>query len=141
MARQQLPQGVLLTAGAGYVGGQTFVAVREAGFEPVVQANFTNGRPEVLLRVQQITGRAPLLERGDVLSTPFVEAVLRPYRPPPWITPRLWRFGKQANPCPGDGVKSTINLPGRAVLAERQPRGYAGGGVGKADHLRRHLAN
>src|SRR5215218_6168881 len=72
---------VLLTGGAGYIGSHTFVALHEAGFEPVILDNFANSHPVVLDRLERITGREPELERGDVLDTSFVAAVLRRRRP------------------------------------------------------------
>lgn len=81
MAQQQSVPKVLLTGGAGYIGSHTFVALRAAGFEPVILDNFANSQPAVLDRLARITGSQPLLERGDVLDTAFVEAVLRRHLP------------------------------------------------------------
>jgi UDP-glucose 4-epimerase len=75
------PSRILLTGGAGYIGSHTFIALLEAGFEPIIIDNFVNSHPAVLDRLQRITGRAPLLERGDVMDTPWVEAVLRRHHP------------------------------------------------------------
>ena len=72
---------ILLTGGAGYIGSHTFVALRAAGFEPVILDNFANSHPAVLERLERITGQPVLLERGDVLDTPWVEAVLRRHQP------------------------------------------------------------
>lgn len=72
---------ILLTGGAGYIGSHTFIALREAGFEPVVLDNFSNSHPAVLERLERITGEPVKLERGDVLDTPWVEDVLRRHRP------------------------------------------------------------
>ncbi len=72
---------ILLTGGAGYIGSHTAVALVEAGFEPVILDNFANSHPVVLERLQQITGRALPLERGDVLDTPWLLDVLRRHRP------------------------------------------------------------
>ncbi|MGV8804910.1 MAG: UDP-glucose 4-epimerase GalE [Polaromonas sp.] len=68
---------ILLTGGAGYIGSHTYVALVEAGFTPVILDNFSNSHPAVLQRLQAITGQAVVCERGDVLDTPWVEAVLR----------------------------------------------------------------
>jgi UDP-glucose 4-epimerase len=68
---------ILLTGGAGYIGSHTHVSLVEAGFTPVILDNFANSHPRVLERLQRITGRPVLCERGDVLDTPFVEQVLR----------------------------------------------------------------
>ena len=72
---------ILLTGGAGYIGSHTFIALREAGFEPVILDNFANSHPVVLERLERITGRPVTLERGDVLDTPWVQAVLQRHQP------------------------------------------------------------
>jgi len=68
---------ILLTGGAGYIGSHTFVSLVEAGYTPVILDNFANSHPAVLERLQAITGRPALCERGDVLDTPWVQEVLR----------------------------------------------------------------
>jgi UDP-glucose 4-epimerase len=72
---------ILLTGGAGYIGSHTFVALREAGFDPVILDNFANSHPAVLERLQTITGQPASLERGDVLDTPWLQEVLRRHQP------------------------------------------------------------
>ena len=71
---------ILLTGGAGYIGSHTYVALAEAGYAPVIMDNFSNSHPAVLQRLQAITQRPVLCERGDVLDTPWVEQVLRRHR-------------------------------------------------------------
>ena len=71
---------LLLTGGAGYIGSHVYVALVQAGFTPVILDNFSNSQPAVLQRLQQITGEAVVCERGDVLDTPWVEALLRRYQ-------------------------------------------------------------
>ena len=68
---------ILLTGGAGYIGSHTYVALFEAGYTPVVLDNFANSHPEVLNRLERITGQPVICERGDVQDRPFVEAVLK----------------------------------------------------------------
>lgn len=72
---------ILLTGGAGYIGSHTCIALREAGFEPVILDNFANSHPAVLERLARITGRALALERGDVLDTTWLQDVLRRHQP------------------------------------------------------------
>lgn len=73
---------VLLTGGAGYIGSHTAVALRAAGFEPVLLDNFANSHPAVLGRLQQITGGAPVVcERVDVRETAAVAEALRRHQP------------------------------------------------------------
>lgn len=71
---------ILLTGGAGYIGSHTCVALIEAGFAPVILDNFPNSHPAVLQRLEQITGKPVVCERGDVLDTAFVEVVLRRHK-------------------------------------------------------------
>ncbi|PVA07795.1 UDP-glucose 4-epimerase GalE [Thalassorhabdomicrobium marinisediminis] len=66
---------ILLTGGAGYIGSHTYLALLEAGFEVVVFDNFSNAKPDVPDRLQQIAGQAVHLVRGDVLDRAALDAV------------------------------------------------------------------
>ena len=68
---------ILLTGGAGFIGSHTYVSLVEAGYTPVILDNFSNSDEAVLERLQTLTRRPVLCERGDVLDTPWVEEVLR----------------------------------------------------------------
>lgn len=72
---------ILLTGGAGYIGSHTFVALNEAGFQPVIVDNFSNSVPSVLGALQEVAGHTPIVETGSVLDTPWLEAILRSHRP------------------------------------------------------------
>ena len=48
---------VLVTGGAGYIGGHTCVELLNAGHEVVVIDNFVNSKPEALDNIRKITGR------------------------------------------------------------------------------------
>ena len=61
---------ILVTGGAGYIGSHTCVQLLQAGHEVVVFDNFSNSHPEVLNRVEQITGRKPMLVQGDIRERP-----------------------------------------------------------------------
>ena len=71
---------VLLTGGAGYIGSHTFVALVDAGYQPVILDDFSNSHPAVLQRLQQLTGHPVPCERGNVLDTGFVSEALQRYR-------------------------------------------------------------
>lgn len=47
---------ILVTGGAGYIGSHTVVALREAGFEPVIIDDFSNSNPTVLDHLAGIMG-------------------------------------------------------------------------------------
>lgn len=59
-------QRVLVTGGAGYIGSITVVRLIEAGWTPIVLDNFVNSHPEVLARIEGLTGRRPQLVVADV---------------------------------------------------------------------------
>lgn len=71
---------ILVTGGAGYIGSHTCVQLLQAGHEVVVFDNFSNSHPEVLNRVEQITGRKPVLVQGDIRDQSTIESALRQYQ-------------------------------------------------------------
>jgi UDP-glucose 4-epimerase len=66
---------VLLTGGAGYIGSHTYVALRQAGYVPVILDDFSNSSPEVIARLAELTGGEVALERGDVGDPDFLAGV------------------------------------------------------------------
>ncbi len=57
---------ILVTGGAGYIGSHTCVELLNAGHEVTVFDNFCNSNPEVLERIQRITGKSVTLIQGDI---------------------------------------------------------------------------
>ena len=47
---------ILVTGGAGYIGSHTVVELVVAGFGAIIVDNFSNSSPEVLERLETITG-------------------------------------------------------------------------------------
>jgi len=68
---------ILLTGGAGYIGSHTYVALCEAGHEAVILDDFSNAKASVPDRLTQITGKAPIVEQGDVRDRAFLTEVMR----------------------------------------------------------------
>lgn len=66
---------ILVTGGAGYIGSHTCVELLEAGQEVVVLDNFCNSKPEVLRRIQEITGRDFPFYEADLLDKEAVRRV------------------------------------------------------------------
>jgi UDP-glucose 4-epimerase len=62
-----MPETVLVTGGAGYVGSHVVVELARGGYAPVVLDNFANSTPAVLPRLEALSGR----------PVPWVNADLR----------------------------------------------------------------
>ena len=57
---------ILLTGATGYIGSHTWLALQAAGFSVVGIDDFSNSSPEVLNRLQRLSGKAPVFERVNV---------------------------------------------------------------------------
>jgi len=57
---------VLLTGGTGYIGSHAYLALSDAGFEPVVLDDLSNSKAYVVERLERVTGRPVRFERCDV---------------------------------------------------------------------------
>ncbi|TJZ79025.1 UDP-glucose 4-epimerase GalE [Chitiniphilus eburneus] len=66
---------ILLTGGAGYIGSHTYVELIQAGFTPVIFDNFSNAKPEVVARLERITGRTVPCIQGDIRDRAALDAV------------------------------------------------------------------
>jgi UDP-glucose 4-epimerase len=67
---------ILLTGATGYIGSHTWLALLQAGFEVVGVDNFSNSSPEVLNRLQALSGGTPVFERVDVCDGPALASVV-----------------------------------------------------------------
>ena len=67
---------VLLTGATGYIGSHTWLALHGAGFRVVGLDNFSNSSPEVLRRLERLTGSSLLFEQLDVNDGAALAAVL-----------------------------------------------------------------
>jgi len=66
---------VLLTGGAGYIGSHTYVELINAGFDAIIVDNFYNSSPEVIKRLQAITGKPVTYYDVDVCDRQALEKV------------------------------------------------------------------
>jgi UDP-glucose 4-epimerase len=66
---------ILLTGATGYIASHTWLALEAAGFRVVGVDDFSNSSPEVLERLQRLSGRAPVFERANVCDAQAVERV------------------------------------------------------------------
>lgn len=66
---------ILLTGGAGYIGSHTYCELAQAGYQVVILDNFSNSRPDVLDRLEVITGAPVKCYTGDVLDRATLDKV------------------------------------------------------------------
>ncbi|GHU19854.1 UDP-glucose 4-epimerase [Betaproteobacteria bacterium] len=68
---------ILITGGAGYIGSHTCVELLAAGYNLIVIDNFSNSKPAVLARIEQISGRALTFAEADIRDRGALRDVFR----------------------------------------------------------------
>lgn len=71
---------ILLTGGAGFIGAHTSVEIIQAGHRPIILDNFSNTHPNVLRRIEEITGVLPTLYQGDVRDRALLQRIFREHK-------------------------------------------------------------
>lgn len=69
---------ILLAGGAGYIGSHTAVELTKSGYEVVIVDNYDNSCPEVINRIERITGTRPEAYEADVRdkdAMPYISQV------------------------------------------------------------------
>ncbi len=72
---------ILLTGAAGYIASHTWLALQAAGFEVVGVDNFSNSSPEVLERLERLSGKTPVFEQADVCDTAAMDRIFAAHKP------------------------------------------------------------
>jgi UDP-glucose 4-epimerase len=67
---------ILLSGGTGYIASHTAVTLLEAGQQVVLFDNLSNSRPDVVARIERITGKSTTFVEGDVRDTRLLQRVL-----------------------------------------------------------------
>jgi len=68
---------ILLTGGTGYIGSHTAVVLAQAGHRVVLFDNYSNSKPTVVHRLQDIVGHPLQAIEGDVRDTALLTSVLK----------------------------------------------------------------
>ncbi len=68
---------ILLAGGAGYIGSHTAVELLESGFDVIIADNYSNSCPEVIKRVEEITGKTVKTYEVDIKDTDKLENVFK----------------------------------------------------------------
>lgn len=66
---------ILVAGGTGFIGSHTVVELIQAGKEVVIVDNFSNSKPEVLNRIEKITGVRPVFYQADLLDKPAIDRI------------------------------------------------------------------
>lgn len=72
---------VLLSGGAGYIGSHTAIELRSAGHDVVIVDNFSNSKPEVLRRLEKITGAPFVFHCADVCDKAAMDKIFAEEKP------------------------------------------------------------
>lgn len=68
---------LLVTGGAGYIGSHTLLALMAAGYRLVVLDNYSNSSPEVLRRVERLSGQAVEFVQGDIRDANLLDSLFQ----------------------------------------------------------------
>ena len=71
---------ILVTGGAGYIGGHTCVVLAERGHQIVIADNFSNSSPLVLQRLSRLTHKVIASHRLDLRDRDALSSLLETYR-------------------------------------------------------------
>ena len=71
---------ILLTGGAGYIGSHTAIELISDGYDVVIADNLSNAKPEVINRIEKISGKRPAFFEVDVCDKGALEKVFEENR-------------------------------------------------------------
>ncbi len=66
---------ILLAGGAGFIGSHTAVELMDAGYEVIIVDNFDNSSPEVIKRIEEISGKSVKVYAVDATDRKMLEPV------------------------------------------------------------------
>ncbi len=70
---------ILVTGGAGYIGSHTVIELAEAGYQSVIVDNFSNSSPEVLNRIEELSGKKVPFIKADVRDRQALKGIFSEY--------------------------------------------------------------
>jgi UDP-glucose 4-epimerase len=71
---------ILLTGATGYIASHTWLALQSAGLRVIGLDDFSNSSPEVLNRLERLSGQRPVFERADVCDEAALETLFQRQR-------------------------------------------------------------
>lgn len=70
---------LLITGGTGFIGSHAVVSFVEAGYDVVIVDNFSNSKPDILMKLETILEKPVEFAQGDISDPVFVRRVLSRY--------------------------------------------------------------
>ena len=70
---------ILVTGGTGFIGSHAVVEFLAAGEDIVIVDNFSNSKPIVLDRIEQISGKRPAFVQADLLDIDALDKIFESY--------------------------------------------------------------
>lgn len=70
---------ILVTGGTGFIGSHTSIELMNQGFEPILIDNFHNSKPDVLEKIEKITGKKPIFEQVEMRNAAEMENLFIKY--------------------------------------------------------------
>jgi len=68
---------ILVTGGTGYIGSHTVVELITSGYDVVIVDNFFNSKPDVLDKIEAITGVRPVFYEADCCNLEAMEKIFK----------------------------------------------------------------
>ena len=75
-----MPSTILLTGATGYIGSHTWLALLAAGYRVMGVDDFSNSSPEVLARLQRLTGQPPQFVQANVCDASAMQQLFSQHR-------------------------------------------------------------
>ena len=70
---------ILLTGGAGYIGSHTYLELFRNKFTPIIVDNFSNSYPAVIKKLEKLTKKEVLFEKGNIKCKSFINFIFQKY--------------------------------------------------------------
>ena len=72
---------IIITGGLGFIGSHIVVELIDAGFEVLIIDDLSNSDPEVLLSINKITGKNPVLDQFNILDYDKLKLAFQNFKP------------------------------------------------------------